>query len=81
MWHTGLIALRHVGSSWTGDRTRVSCIDRRILYNRTIGGARLPIFKINSDRWKLFDPNDSILRISHTSVKFLSRKVVSINLS
>ena len=70
-----------MGSSRTGDRTRVSCIGRRILYNRTIRGARSPIFKINSDRWKLFDPNDAILRISHASVEFLSRKVVSINLS
>ena len=31
LWLTGLVALRHVGSSWTGARTRVACIDRRIL--------------------------------------------------
>ena len=30
LWHMGLVAPRHVGSSWTGDRTRVSCIGRWI---------------------------------------------------
>ena len=28
---TGLVALRHVGSSWTRDQTSVSCIARGIL--------------------------------------------------
>ena len=28
MWHTGFVAPRHVGSSWTRDRTRVPCIGR-----------------------------------------------------
>ena len=69
-----------MGPSRTGDRTRVSCINRRI-YNRPIRGPRLPVFKIKSDRWKLFHPQDADLRISHTSVKLLSRKVVSITLS
>ena len=31
MWHTGLVALWHVGSSQTRARTRVPCIGRRIL--------------------------------------------------
>ena len=31
LWHTGLVALWHVGSSWTRDQTRVPCIGRRIL--------------------------------------------------
>ena len=31
LWHTGLAALRHVGSSWTRDRTHVPCIGRQIL--------------------------------------------------
>ena len=31
MWHTGLVAPQHVGSSWTRARTRVPCIGRRIL--------------------------------------------------
>ena len=31
MWHTGLVAPRHVGSSRTRARTRVPCIGRRIL--------------------------------------------------
>ena len=29
----GLVALRHVGSSWIRDRTHVSCIGKRILYH------------------------------------------------
>ena len=35
LWHTGLGALRHVGSSWTRDRTRVPCIGRWILNHHT----------------------------------------------
>ena len=31
LWRTGLVASRHVGSSRTRARTRVSCISRRLL--------------------------------------------------
>ena len=31
MWHTGLVALQHVGSSQTRARTCVPCLGRRIL--------------------------------------------------
>ena len=31
LWHTGLVALQHVGSSQSRDRTRVPCIGRRDL--------------------------------------------------
>ena len=31
--HMGLVALRHVGSSWIRDQTSVSCIGRQILYH------------------------------------------------
>ena len=31
LWHTGLVTLRHVGSSWTRDRTCVPCTGRQIL--------------------------------------------------
>ena len=31
LWRTGLVALRHVGSSWTRAQTRVPCISRQIL--------------------------------------------------
>ena len=31
LWRTGLVALQHVGSSWTRARTRVPCIGRKIL--------------------------------------------------
>ena len=30
LWHMGLNALRHVGSSWTRDQTYVPCIGRQI---------------------------------------------------
>ena len=33
LWYMGLVAPRHVGSSWTADWTRVPCIDRQILYH------------------------------------------------
>ena len=32
LWPTGLVALRHVKSSWIRDQTCVSSIGRRILY-------------------------------------------------
>ena len=32
LWHMAIVALQHVGSSWARNRTRVSCIGRRILY-------------------------------------------------
>ena len=33
LWTMGLVALLHVRSSWTRDRTHVSCIGRWILYH------------------------------------------------
>ena len=33
LWHTGLVALWHVGSSRDRDRTRVSCIGKQVLYH------------------------------------------------
>ena len=33
LWHTGLVALWHVGSSRTRDGTRVSCIGKQVLYH------------------------------------------------
>ena len=39
LWCTGLIAPRHVGSSWTRARTRVPCIGRWILNHCTTGVA------------------------------------------
>ena len=33
LWRMGLVALGHVESSWIRDQTRVSCIDRQILYH------------------------------------------------
>ena len=42
--HTGLVAPRHVGSSWTRAQTRVPCIGRWILNHCTTREASLPIF-------------------------------------
>ena len=33
LWHAGLVALWHVGSSRTRDGTRVSCIGKQVLYH------------------------------------------------
>ena len=41
LWHMGLFALWHVGSSQIRDRTCVSCIGRQILYHRAAGEAQL----------------------------------------
>ena len=45
LWRMGLVALQHVGSSWTRARTRVPCIGRRILNHcATREDPSLPIF-------------------------------------
>ena len=44
MWCTGLVALRHVGSSQTRARTCVPCIGRRILNHRATREAPDAIF-------------------------------------
>ena len=45
LWHTGLVALQHVGSSWTRARTHVPCIGRRILNHCATGET--PLFFTN----------------------------------
>ena len=46
MWRTGLVAPRHVGSSWTRARTRVPCIGRRILNHCATREAQIYCFNI-----------------------------------
>ena len=46
LWLTGLVALRHVGSSQTRARTRVPCIGRQIL-NHCATREALQSFSIN----------------------------------
>ena len=41
----GLVALQHVGSSWTRDLTHVSCIERQILYHWATREAQMLCFK------------------------------------
>ena len=44
LWHTGLVAPQHVGSSWTRNQTGVSCIGRWILYHWATKEARFIFF-------------------------------------
>ena len=44
LWHTGLVAPQHVGSSQTRDRTHVPCIGRRILNHCATRGQPLYLF-------------------------------------
>ena len=47
LWRMGLVAPRHVGSSWTRDQTRVPCIGRRILNHCATREALYHIFFIH----------------------------------
>ena len=47
MWHTGLVALRHLGSSQTRAQTHVPCIGRRILNHCTTKEAPRLLFFFN----------------------------------
>ena len=47
LWCTGLVALWHVGSSWTRARTRVPCIGRQILNHCATREAPRCYFKWN----------------------------------
>ena len=44
LWHTGLVVLRHVGSSWTRAQTCVPCIGRRILNHCTTREVLVSLF-------------------------------------
>ena len=46
LWHTGLVALRHVGSSRTRVRTHVPCIGRRILNHCTTREVPAVLFSL-----------------------------------
>ena len=45
LWHRGLVAPRHVGSSWTRDQTHVPCIGRWILHHWATREALVNLFK------------------------------------
>ena len=53
LWHIGLVAPWHVGSSWTRDRTCVSCIGRRILNHCTTMEVPLCLFKMDGGRYEI----------------------------
>ena len=50
LWRAGTVALRHIGSSWTRDRTHVPCIDRWILNHWTAKNVPEMLFWIESSR-------------------------------
>ena len=47
LWRTGLVALQHVGSSWTRDRTRIPCSGRQLLNHCHQGSPTQCIFKVH----------------------------------
>ena len=47
LWRTGLVALRHVGSSWTRACTCVPCVGRRILNHRATREVPGPSFYVS----------------------------------
>ena len=52
LWHTGLVALQHVKSSWTRDRTHVLYIGRRILIHCTTWEVLNMAFKLRQKKVK-----------------------------
>ena len=54
LWHMGLVAPQHVGSSRSRDRTRVPCIGRQIFNRCAIREVLLPLFLLFSFFYFLF---------------------------
>ena len=75
MWLTGLVALRHVGSSRTRARTCVPCIGRRILNHCATREA--PVLEILTLITSLFCLT-AILRKSHTQLSLTGGTATSI---
>ena len=75
MWHTGLVAPRHVGYSGTRARTRVPCIGRRILNHYATREALFKNFKIELP-YDSAIPLQSIYKINHRDVMY---SMVTIN--
>ena len=48
LWHTGLVAPQHVGSSWTRAQTHVPCIGRQILNHCATREVPICIFLIQT---------------------------------
>ena len=65
LWHTGLVAPQHVGSSQTRARTYVSCIGRRILNHCVTREALHFFFK---ERFISFPVNIFFLSVAHFSL-------------
>ena len=50
LWRVGLVAPRHVGSSWTRARTRVPCIGRRILNHCATRETHINVLQLSGYR-------------------------------
>ena len=59
LWHTGLVALRHVESSWTRDQTCVPSIARQTLNHSTTRAVRVAAF-LRTPQLFHFDPEPEI---------------------
>ena len=70
LWCTGLVALRHVGSSQTWDRTYVPCIPRWILNHWAVREA-LKIFQ-RGPCFKIFIEFVTVLSLFYVLVFFLA---------
>ena len=69
-WRTGLVAPRHVGSSWTRARTRVPCIGRQILNHCATREAPLLLFLFISEpsfRRAVYSPTSTSSLPIHSS--------------
>ena len=57
LWHMGLIALQHVGSSRIRDQTHVSCIGRQILYHWATREVPGLVFIADQLHWSFTKPS------------------------
>ena len=67
LWYTGLVALRHVESTWTTDRTRVPCTGRWIPIHCTTREVPVISFKTLFTSSNFFFFQQILLITSHVS--------------
>ena len=79
LWLTGLVALRHVGSSRTRDWSCVSCIGRQILYNEPHEEFPPPCFNLRQ-YWYFWRVPDSFL-VEHFKMKIYVNVSASLDLT
>ena len=77
MWLTGLVALRHVGSSQTRARTRVPCIGRQILNHCATREAPFLVLTAVPGRLKYCFGFFSLFWVLFSLLRFLGKHTVS----